>query len=116
MFQLRENNLKYPILLAVGMAAILAACSGKPEPAPSSTATTQEIQQAIQQAKKAAAQAGNAAGEAASKSNENIKKAHETAAAALANLPTDTKQALDAAAAMAQQKQQAAGGTEKTAQ
>ncbi|HET8608347.1 MAG TPA: hypothetical protein VFM11_01290, partial [Burkholderiales bacterium] len=72
--------MKYPIVMAVGMAAILAACSGKPEPAQSSTATTQEIQQAIQHAKEAASQAGKAAGEAAAKSNENIKKANEAAA------------------------------------
>jgi starvation-inducible outer membrane lipoprotein len=108
--------MKYPILMAAGMAAILAACSGKPEPAQSNTATTQEIQQAIQHAKEAAAQAGKTAGDAAAKSNENIQKANEAAAAALANLPADTKPALDAAAAMTQQKQQTSGATEKAAQ
>lgn len=108
--------MKYPIVTAIGMALTLTACSGKPEPAQSSTATTQEIQQAIQHAKDAAAQAGKSANEAAAASNENIKKAHEAAAAALANLPDDTKQALRDVAAMAKQKQEAAGGVGKPAQ
>lgn len=106
--------MKYPMLAAIGMAVVLGACSGKPEPAQSSTATTQQIQQAIQHAKEAAAQAGNAAGEAAAESNENIQKANEAAAAALANLPDDTKQALRDAAAMVKQQQADRAG--KTAQ
>jgi hypothetical protein len=107
--------MKYPMLAAVGVAAILAACSGKPEPAQSSTPTAQEVQQAIQHAKEAAAQAGKAANQAAAESNENIKKANDAAAAALAGLPDDTKQTLHDLAAM-RKRQQEANGAGKAAQ